>query len=84
MSLILLSLVFSIFQATSAAPTLNVPNNVTIPEDAPQSTLVARITATAAQFDSIVGAPFIVNSNPVIHPFTIIPKASNYWEVGNT
>ncbi|XP_044158419.1 cadherin-related family member 3-like [Bufo gargarizans] len=84
MRALLLLLSFSIFQVIFSAPTLFLPNNVTIPEDAPRSTLVARITATAAQFDSIVGAPFIVNSNPVMHPFTIIPKAVNYWELITT
>ncbi|XP_056384094.1 cadherin-related family member 3-like [Hyla sarda] len=84
MSVLTLLLSVSLFQAISCAPMLFLPNNVTIPENAPRSTLVAKITATAAQFDSIVGAPFIVNSNPVIHPFTIIPKAANYWELITT
>ncbi|XP_075688511.1 cadherin-related family member 3-like [Rhinoderma darwinii] len=84
MSVRLLSLLFSIFQAISSAPILSLPNNVTLPENAPRSTLVARIIATAAKFDSIVGSPFIVNSNPVIHPFTIIPKAADYWELITT
>ncbi|XP_040263521.1 cadherin-related family member 3-like [Bufo bufo] len=84
MRALLLLLSFSIFQVIFSAPTLFLPNNVTIPEDAPRSTLVARITATAARFDSIVGAPFIVNSNPVMHPFAIILKAVNYWELITT
>ncbi|KAM4022119.1 cadherin-related family member 3-like isoform 2-T2 [Anomaloglossus baeobatrachus] len=84
MSMRRLPLLFSIFQVISSAPTLYLPNNVTLPEDAPRSTLVAKITATALQYDSIVGAPFIVNSNPVIHPFTIIRKAVNYWELITT
>ncbi|XP_077132003.1 cadherin-related family member 3-like [Ranitomeya variabilis] len=84
MSVRLLPLLFSIFQVIYSAPTLNLPNNVTIPENAPRSTLVAKITATALQYDSIVGAPFIVNSNPVTHPFTIIRKAVNYWELITT
>ncbi|XP_069824887.1 cadherin-related family member 3-like [Dendropsophus ebraccatus] len=84
MCALLVLLLFSILQAISSAPTLFLPNNVTLPENAPRSTLVARINATAAQFDTIVGAPFIVNSNPVIHPFTIIPKAVNYWELITT
>ncbi|KAM3915704.1 cadherin-related family member 3-like [Leptodactylus fuscus] len=84
MSVLLLAVLFCLYPVIFSAPRLSLPNNVTLPENAPRSTLVARITATAALHDSIVGAPFIVNSNPVIHPFTIIPKAVNYWELITT
>ncbi|XP_075040227.1 cadherin-related family member 3-like isoform X2 [Mixophyes fleayi] len=79
MKLLLVTFIFSFFQALSAAPQLNLPSNVTLPENAPQSTLVARMSA-----NSIVGAPFIVNSNPVVHPFIIIPKAQPNWELITT
>ncbi|XP_063796976.1 cadherin-related family member 3-like isoform X2 [Pseudophryne corroboree] len=84
MNLLLASLLFSIFQVLSAAPRLFLPNNVTLPENAPQSTLVARMSATAGPFDEIAGAPYIVNSNPVVHPFIIIPKADKNWELITT
>ncbi|XP_040215103.1 cadherin-related family member 3-like [Rana temporaria] len=83
MSLLRVTLLLSSIQVLSAAPTLFLPSNVTLSEDAPQSTLVAKMNATAAQHDRIVGAPFIVNSNPVVHPFIIIPKANN-WELITT
>ncbi|KAM4721715.1 cadherin-related family member 3-like [Rhinophrynus dorsalis] len=67
-----------------AAPNLTLPSNVTLAENVPQNTLVASISAEAAEFDTIVGAPFIVNSNPVVHPFLIIPKGPNYWELITT
>ncbi|XP_072275343.1 cadherin-related family member 3-like [Pyxicephalus adspersus] len=84
MYLFQVAILLSSAQVLTAAPTLFLPSNVTLSEDAPQSTLVARISATAAQFDRIVGAPFIVNSNPVVHPFIIIPKAANNWELITT
>ncbi|KAM9324437.1 cadherin-related family member 3-like [Gastrophryne carolinensis] len=71
-------------KVVSAAPELNMPSNVTIPEDAPPSTLVAQITASISPafvlYDKLVGGPYIINSNPVVHPFTIIAKA-NHWEL---
>ncbi|XP_053325577.1 cadherin-related family member 3-like [Spea bombifrons] len=70
-----------IFRGVFSAPNLILPSNVTLPENAIQSTLVAKMSATALPFDSIVGAPFIVNSNPVVHPFMIIPKGGNTWEL---
>ncbi|KAM4651990.1 cadherin-related family member 3-like [Discoglossus pictus] len=79
-----ITVIFCVIPGIFAAPTLTLPNNVTLPEDTPQNYLVAKISATAGQHDSIVGSPFIINSNPVVHPFTIIPKAPNNWELITT
>ncbi|XP_053545365.1 uncharacterized protein LOC128636363 [Bombina bombina] len=77
-------IMFAAYWGVSSAPTLTLPHNVTLAENVPQNTLVTRISATAATHDVIVGAPFIVNSNPVVHPFTIIPKGGGNWELITT
>ncbi|MEE6501896.1 hypothetical protein FKM82_004352 [Ascaphus truei] len=84
MNLFLTALIVGIFPGLSAAPTLTIPNNVTLAESTPPNTLVAKMSATAAEVDSIVGSPFIINANPVVHPFIIIPKAANNWELITT
>uniref|UniRef100_A0A8C5PS00 Cadherin domain-containing protein n=1 Tax=Leptobrachium leishanense TaxID=445787 RepID=A0A8C5PS00_9ANUR len=79
MNAFLTALLFSIFQGVSSVPTVFMPVNVTLPENSPQNTLVTTISALLR--DEIVGAPFIVNANPVVHPFTIIPKGGHTWEI---
>ncbi|XP_063283618.1 cadherin-related family member 3-like [Pelobates fuscus] len=78
-----LAFLFSILQGISAAPEVTMPRNVTLPENSPQNKLVAIIKATDPS-DSIVGGPYIVNCNPVVHPFMIIPKGSDTWELITT
>ncbi|KAM8930778.1 cadherin-related family member 3-like [Pelodytes ibericus] len=78
------AIVLSLLQGFFAAPNVTIPINVTLPENTPQNTPVAKISATALPSDSIIGSPFIVNSNPVVHPFAIIPKGPSTWELITT
>ncbi|XP_030062628.1 cadherin-related family member 3-like [Microcaecilia unicolor] len=64
-----------------ALPTITVPGEMSVPENASANTLVTTLKAEATAPDSVFGAPVIINANPAKYPFVIVPKSETEWEL---
>ncbi|KAF7249940.1 Cadherin-related family member 3, partial [Varanus komodoensis] len=53
-------------------------------EGAPEFTVVTNISVAVPAYSSLVGEPAIVNANPIVHPFAIIPKGADQWQLMTT